>query len=127
MASVFLYAPQDFRNLCALSRTLEVFGQKDCFVFDPRGLIRERYGKSRLRVQRDVSSGAFERIHWQRIEEPERFLPAHAGRVVAAVAEPAASALTQFRFTATDLLLFGSESHGLPLSIVTLPAVKRRA
>jgi tRNA G18 (ribose-2'-O)-methylase SpoU len=124
MASVFLYAPQDFRNLCALSRTLEVFGQKECFVFDPERLIRERYGKSRARVQRDVSSGAFARILWHRVEEPERFLSAYAGRVVATVPQPGASVLTQFRFEATDLLLFGSESQGLPSNIVAACAGK---
>ncbi len=118
MARVFLYGPQDFRNLCAISRTLEVFGHAECFVFDPHRLIRERYGKSRLREQRVVSSGAFQAIRWQRVEEPERFLADYAGRVVATVPEPSASQLTRYRFEETDVLLFGSESHGLPPAVV---------
>lgn len=69
---VFLYAPQNFRNLCVLARTLEVFGQRECFVYDPYRLIRDRYGKSRSREQRVVSVGAFENILWTRVEVPSR-------------------------------------------------------
>jgi tRNA G18 (ribose-2'-O)-methylase SpoU len=118
MARVFLYAPQDFRNLCAISRTLEVFGHDECFVFDPRRLVRERYGKSRVREQRVVSAGAFSKIRWQRVEEPEHFLASYAGRVVATVADADASVLTRYRFEPTDLLLFGSEAQGLPAAVV---------
>ncbi len=129
MARVFLYSPQDFRNLCAISRTLEVFGQEECFVFDPRRLIRERYGKSRAREQRVVSAGAFTKIRWRRVEEPEPFLSSYAGRVVATVADAGASVVTRYRFEPTDLLLFGSEAQGLPAMVaascagkVTIPA-----
>jgi tRNA (cytidine/uridine-2'-O-)-methyltransferase len=118
MASVFLYAPQDFRNLCVLSRTLEVFGHTECFVFDRFGLIRERYGRYRAREQRVVSAGAFQKIDWRRVEAPEEFLSGWQGRVVGTVAEDSAAALDQFRFGADDLLLFGSESQGLPPPIV---------
>jgi tRNA G18 (ribose-2'-O)-methylase SpoU len=118
MALVFLYAPQDFRNLCAISRTLEVFGQSECFVFDPQRLVRERYGKSRTREQRVVSSGAFQKIRWNRVEDPAAFLSSYAGRVVATVATTDAVDVTRFRFSETDLLLFGSESQGLPDSLV---------
>jgi hypothetical protein len=69
MPNVLLHAPQDFRNLCVLARTLEVFGHRECYVFDPRRLVRERYGKSRTREMRVVSAGAFSKIHWQRIED----------------------------------------------------------
>jgi tRNA G18 (ribose-2'-O)-methylase SpoU len=116
--TVFLHAPQDFHNVCLLARTLEVFGQRECFVFDPNGLVRERYGKVRTRELRVVSAGAFEKIVWTRVEEPERFLRAYSGRAVAAVASAAAVPLERFSFTATDLLVFGSESRGLPESIV---------
>ncbi len=118
MARVFLYAPQDFRNLCANSRTLEVFGQEECFVFDPHRLIRKRYGKSRTREHRVVSAGAFSKIRWTRVEEPESFLSSYAGRVVATVADAGAHVLTRYRFEPTDLLLFGSEAQGLPAKIV---------
>lgn len=124
MARVFLHAPQDFRNLCAISRTLEVFGQTECFVFDPHRLLRERYGKSRTREQRVVSSGAFQKIRWHRIEEPASFLSSYAGRAIATVAAADAVDVTRFRFAETDLLLFGSESHGLPDELVASCAGK---
>jgi len=124
MASVFLYAPQDFHNVCLLSRTLEVFGYRECYVFDPHELIREKYGKYRSRELRVVSAGAFEKIEWKRVEEPERFLADHPGRVVATVADQAATPLTHHEFSATDMLLFGSESRGLPDAVVAASAAK---
>lgn len=118
MTNVFVYAPQDFRNLCVLARTLEVLGHTDCYVFDPRGLVRDSYGKSRSREMRVVSAGAFSKIRWNRVEEPARFLADYRGRVVATVVDAEATELTRFRFSSTDLLLFGSESYGLPASVV---------
>src|SRR5690349_15337325 len=111
MADVFLYAPQDFRNLCAIARTLEVLGHRDVYVFDPWRLIRERYGKSRSREMRDVSAGAFQKIRWTRVEHPVAFLRAFPGRLVATVADPSASPLTAFGFRRDDLLIFGGESQ----------------
>lgn len=101
-----------------MSRTLEVFGLTECWVFDPHRLIRERYGKSRTREQRVVSSGAFQKIRWTRVEDPALFLSSHAGRVVATVASADAVELSSYRFSETDLLLFGSESQGLPANLV---------
>ncbi|MBK7579807.1 MAG: hypothetical protein IPI67_06315 [Myxococcales bacterium] len=118
MTSVFLYAPQDFRNLCVLARTLEVFGHRECHVFDPRRLVRERYGKSRAREMRVVSAGAFAKIQWHRVDDPGQFLGNYSGRVVATVAQSGATPLTQFRFALNDLLVFGPESHGLPPAVV---------
>lgn len=120
MAEVFLYAPQDFRNLCAIARTLEVLGHREVHVFDPWRLIRERYGRARSRVMRDVSAGAFERMQWRRVDDPVSFLGAFPGRLVATVADAAAVALTAFAFRRDDLLLFGGESQGLPSEIVAL-------
>lgn len=118
MPSVFLYAPQDFRNLCVLARTLEVFGHSQCYVFDPHRLVRDRYGKSRLRELRVVSAGAFGKIAWQRVEEPLAFLGSYFGRIVATVADPRATSLAQFQFAADDLVVFGPESVGLPRAVV---------
>lgn len=119
MPNVFLYAPQDFHNLCLLARTLEVFGQRECFIFDPQRLVRERYGKMRSRELRAVSAGAFEKIAWRRVEQPDGVFAAHGGRVIATVAEPAATRLDDFRFASTDLIVFGSESAGLPAHVVS--------
>lgn len=118
MAPAFLYAPQDFHNLCLMARTLEAFGQRDCHVFDPHQLVRERYGKMRSRELRAVSAGAFEKIHWLRVDNPDQFLADYPGRVVATVADGDAVSLTEHRFALTDLILFGSERHGLPAHIV---------
>lgn len=120
MAEVFLYAPQDFRNLCAIARTLEVLGHREVHAFDPWRLIRERYGKARSREMRDVSAGAFTKIQWRRVEDPIRFLQAFPGRVVATVADVSAPKLTAFSFRRDDLLLFGGESQGLPDDVVGL-------
>lgn len=118
MSPVFLYAPEDFHNLCLLARTLEVFGHRSCHVFDPHHLVRDRYGKARSRELRAVSAGAFEKIHWIRVQEPEKFLRAQQGRVVATVLDQAAVPLHQHRFAPTDLILFGPETSGLPPEIV---------
>ena len=122
MASVFLYAPQDFRNLCAIARTLEILGHRQVYVFDRWHLIRDRYGKARSRVMRDVSSGAFEKLEWVRVEEPAAFLRAFSGRIVATVADVSATELTSFSFQRDDLVLFGAESQGLPEEVVALAA-----
>jgi tRNA(Leu) C34 or U34 (ribose-2'-O)-methylase TrmL len=119
MADVFLHAPQDFRNLCAIARTLEVLGHVRCYVFDPYRLVRERYGKSRARELRDVSGGAFHKLRWERVDEPTTFVTAFTGRVVATVAASDAVSLTTFEFQPDDLLVFGGESRGLPSEIVS--------
>lgn len=115
---VFLHAPQDFHNLCLLARTLEAFGHSECFVFDPERLVRERYGKVRSRELRAVSAGAFEKVRWSRVEEPARLFAEHSGRVVATVAGASAVPLAEHRFFDDDLVVFGSESQGLPPEVV---------
>ena len=120
MAGFFLYAPQDFRNLCAIARTLEVLGHREVYAFDPYHLIRDSYGRARSRVMRDVSGGAFEKIRWARIAEPLQFLRAFRGRIVATVADTSATELTTFSFQQDDLVLFGAESQGLPDEVVAL-------
>jgi tRNA G18 (ribose-2'-O)-methylase SpoU len=111
---VFLYAPAQFANLCLIARTLEVFGFRECHVFDPHRLVRERYGKSYTQRLRTVSAGAFSKIRWQRLEsDPIAFLDAQRGRRVATVASPSASSLYEFRFRTSDWLIFGPEARGL--------------
>lgn len=124
MPRVFLHAPQSFHNLCLLARTLEAFGERECFVFDPNGLVKERYGKMRTRELRVVSAGAFEKITWQRVDAPEQLLREHAGRTVATVLAPDAVPLTRFEFTEADLVVFGSESRGLPDAVVAAAGAK---
>jgi tRNA G18 (ribose-2'-O)-methylase SpoU len=114
MANVFLYAPQNFHNICLLSRSLESFGHKDCYLFDPHGIVREHYGKYRTRELRATSRGAFETIRWLRVENPMEFFANPPGRVIATVAGPQATPLSSFQFNPTDVILFGSERRGLP-------------
>ena len=123
LVSVLLHAPQDFHNLCLLGRTLEAFGYRRCLVFDPHRLVRERYGKVRSREMRAVSAGAFEKIAWVRVDDPGEVLATHAGRVVAAVADPCASSLCEHKFEDTDLIVFGSESFGLPQDVIAASQV----
>ena len=118
MPSVFLFAPQDFHNLCLLARTLEAFGHRECAVFDPHRLVRQRYGKARSRELRAVSAGAFEKVRWVCVEQPDEYLRQHAGRVIATVAAPAATALPEHRCEGSDLIVFGPESVGLPADVV---------
>jgi tRNA G18 (ribose-2'-O)-methylase SpoU len=116
---VFLYAPEQFENLCVLARTLEVFGFRHCHVYDPHRLVRERYGKSYAQRLRTVSAGAFHKIEWRRVDQhvPE-FLRAHAGRRVATVPRQSASSLYRFGFQRSDLLVLGAEGSGLPPEIL---------
>jgi tRNA G18 (ribose-2'-O)-methylase SpoU len=123
MPHVLLHAPRDFNNVCVLARTLDVFGYRECHVFDPHRIIRDRYGKSYSRRLRIVSSGAFEHILWQRVADPLSFVRQHRGRTVATVADPRATSLSGFRFEADDLLVFGSESDGLPVPVVEAATV----
>ena len=110
---VFLDSPQDFGNLCLLSRTLEVFGVKRCYVHDPNRLIRSRYGKSRTRQIKTISAGAFFHVAFKRVEEPEAFLDALPGRKVATVPDQRATPLSRFTFRPDDTIVFGSEGRGI--------------
>ena len=118
MVNVFLYAPESFHNLCLLARTLEAFGHRQCTLFDPHRLVRERYGKVRSREVRVVSAGAFEKISWVRVERPAEFLAEYPGRRVMTVLDPRAVSLSKFAFATNDLLVFGPEAHGLPPEVV---------
>ena len=111
---VFLYAPEQFENLCVLARTLEVFGFSTCHVYDPHRIVRDRYGKSYSQKLRNVSAGAFSKIQWHRIEgDPLEFVRHYPGRRVATVPRQTATSLHHFSFSDTDLLIIGPEAHGL--------------
>jgi len=118
MVNVFLYAPESFHNLCLLARSLEAFGHRQCMIFDPHRLVRERYGKVRSRELRVVSAGAFEKIRWVRVERPAEFLAEYEGRRVMTVLDSGAVPLSRFEFAAGDLLVFGPEANGLPPVVV---------
>ena len=118
--SVFLDAPHDFEHVCVISRTLEALGVGSCHVYDPNHLIRTSYGKSRTRRINTVSAGAFFRVAFERVEEPEAFLKASPGRKVATVLDPGAEPLTQFSFQIDDLLVFGSEGQGIRPELLAL-------
>ncbi len=119
-AEVFLYAPQNFNNLCALSRTLDVLGVARCHVFDPNRLVRPRYGKSNTRRIRSVSTGAFYHIDWVRHDDPELFIREQRSRTVATVPGGASVSLDCFEFADDDVLVFGAESSGLPAELLAL-------
>ncbi|HYP76472.1 MAG TPA: TrmH family RNA methyltransferase [Polyangiaceae bacterium] len=117
---VFVYAPEQFENLCVLARTLEVFGFERCHVFDPHRIVRDRYGKSYGQKLRTVSAGAFSKIAWLRLEaDPLTFLRSYPGRRVATVPRQSATSLHHFRFRQSDLLVIGAEGRGLDAAVLT--------
>lgn len=118
---VFLYAPEQFENLCVMARTLEVLGFPRCHVYDPHRLLRERYGKSYSQRLRTVSAGAFGKIEWLRIDDdPLAVLRGHVGRRVATVPRAEATSLHHFRFRSQDLLIVGGEGRGLEPNVIEL-------
>jgi len=118
MVEVFVYAPTDFKNLCVLARTLEVFGVTRCAVFDPNRLIRATYGRSYKRRLKTVSAGAFEKIDFRVIADPVNYLERFTSRTIATVADPSADSLYDFAVAEDDLLVFGSEGTGLPSEFI---------
>jgi tRNA G18 (ribose-2'-O)-methylase SpoU len=117
MVEVFLYAPQDFTNVCVIARTLEAFSVSSCYVFDPNRLIRARYGKSYTQRLRTVSAGAFFKIQWRTVPDPIEFLGQHDGRSLAVSSSPTVPCLFDFALRPDDLFIFGSERHGIPAEI----------
>lgn len=115
---VLVHAPEDFNNLCVLTRTLKVLGVTHCFVFDPHRLIRPRYGKSYGRKLRTVSAGAFSRIEFLPVTDSLAFIQGYRGRTIATVPDQSASSLYEFSFGEDDLIVFGSEGLGLPAEVI---------
>lgn len=116
--NILLDGPQHFDNLCAVVRTLEVFGVQRCFVYDPSHLVRERYGKRRRRESRTISAGAFGRVELIRVLDPVAWLSQVPGRVVVTVPAEGATPLPAFSFQAGDTLVFGGESQGIQAAII---------
>jgi tRNA G18 (ribose-2'-O)-methylase SpoU len=117
---ILLYAPQNFNNLCMIARTLDVFGFRDCHVFDPKRLVRDRYGRRNTRRITNISSGAFAHIRFLPVEDPVAFVKNHAGRRVATVVDGGAVPLADVRFRESDLIVLGSEVDGLPPETLTV-------
>jgi tRNA G18 (ribose-2'-O)-methylase SpoU len=117
---VFLDSPQDFGNLCLLSRTLEVLGVERCYLHDPHQLIRHRYGKSRTRQIKHISAGAFFRVAFERVKQPEAFLATLPGRKVATVPDEHATPLSHFVFRPDEVIVFGSEGCGIRPEVLAL-------
>jgi tRNA (guanosine-2'-O-)-methyltransferase len=117
---IFLYAPEDFKNLCVIARSLECFGFKNCCVYDPHQLIRQKYGKSYTKRIRTVSAGAFFLIQWEVVERPQELISAHSGRRIATESNQNGVPLNQFSFLPSDLVIFGSERNGIPPEIKSL-------
>ncbi len=117
---VFLDSLQDFENLCLIARTLEVLGVGRCYVHDPNRLVRPRYGKSRTRQIKAISAGAFFRVAFERVEDPEAFLAALPGRKVATVSDQRAMPLPLFAFRPDDVVVFGSAGRGIRPEMLAL-------
>ncbi len=111
---ILVHAPKDFNNLCVLARTLEVLGVGRCHVFDPHRVIRPSYGKSYTRKLKTVSAGAFFRIEFVPVTASVEFIRDYPDRTIASVPDQTATSLYDFEFSRDDLLVLGSEAHGLP-------------
>ena len=117
MVTVFLHAPRDFTNLCVIARTLDALGVSSCTVFDPHRLIRPHYGKSYARRLSNVSAGAFKKVEWHVVSDPIDFLRRYDGGCIAVSSSPAAASVYDVAFRPDDLLVFGSERHGIPADV----------
>jgi tRNA G18 (ribose-2'-O)-methylase SpoU len=115
---VLVHAPEDFNNLCVLTRTLEVLGVDSCHVYDPHRLVRPQYGKSYTRKLLNVSAGAFFRVKWVPVVSSMGFIGEYRGRSVATVPDQTAISLYTFDFLPDDLLVLGSEARGLPSEVI---------
>jgi tRNA (cytidine/uridine-2'-O-)-methyltransferase len=115
---VFVYAPEDFTNLCVLTRTLDALGLNLCYVFDPHRIVRPRYGRSYTRKLKAISAGAFFRIEFVPVSAPLEFIAGYGGRTIATVPDQSATSLYDFTFGQDDLLVFGSEGGGLPPELI---------
>jgi tRNA guanosine-2'-O-methyltransferase len=122
---ILVHAPEDFNNLCVLARTLEVLGIGRCHVFDPHRIIRPAYGKSYTRKLKTVSAGAFFRIEFVPVSAPVEFIHSYRHRTIASVPDQTATSLYDFEFTRDDLLVLGSEAHGLPGEVIEVCDVRQ--
>lgn len=76
------------------------------------------YGQGGDRTQEVLPRGAFFRIRFERVTRPVEFIEGYAGRSIAAVTDQSAASLYDFGFDRDDLLVFGSEGHGLPEAVI---------
>ena len=97
-----------------------MFGVERCYIYDPNALIRPQYGKSRTRQINSLSAGAFFRVVFELVGDPETFLAATPGRNVATVPDRLATPLTKFAFRTDDTIVFGSESRGVRPDLLAL-------
>lgn len=117
---ILLYSPQDFQNICTITRVLENFGLKECFIYDKNNLIRDHYWKSYSRKIRTVSAGAFDKIQFLKIKDPILFLKEYTWRKIATIIDKTSESIIWFDFQKDDLVIFWSESSGIPLEISSL-------
>jgi tRNA G18 (ribose-2'-O)-methylase SpoU len=118
--NIFLYAPDDFKNLCVIARSLECFGFNKCYIYDPNRLVRQKYGKSYSNRIQTVSAGAFFLIQWEVVGDPLEFVGNYSGRRIATLPTQNAIPLYKFSFLPSDLMIFGSERNGIPTEIQAL-------
>lgn len=105
--NIFLYDPQDFSNVCTISRTLEFFWVKDCYVYDNHNLIREKYWKSYSRRLKTQSVWAFEKINFHKIEDYISFLKTYKWRKIITLLDEKADSLENYKPLENDIIIFG--------------------
>lgn len=110
----------DFQNICSISRSMEFFWKKECYIFDPNNLVREKYGKSYKRKLRWVSAWAFEKIKFIKIDNPIDFLKEYNWRKIATVLSDNSEKSFDFKFLENDLVIFWNEVNWISKEVLDL-------
>lgn len=132
---VLIYAPQKYFNFAAIVRTLDFFGLHKVYLVDSNDLMQpfEECSKSWKRKLKNVSSGSIKHVKVEKVDDS--FIFEYKGRSIATFAETAKARqnrleegandfnkklidLDHFQFKQDDLLIFGSESVGVPKEIL---------
>jgi tRNA G18 (ribose-2'-O)-methylase SpoU len=118
---IFVYQPQSSENLALIARSLEVFGHRLAYVYDPQAqALKLDSTKRGLRRRVRISRGAWDKVEFVQVDDPLRFLADYPGRKYATALVPEAQTLYDWQPQESDLLLFGNEARGLPGEILAL-------
>lgn len=116
--NIFLYKPQDFSNICTISRTLEFFWIEKCYIYDENNLIREKYWKSYKRRLATQSAWAFEKIKFIKVENYLEFFKNYTWRKIITLIDKKAKNLKDYNYKKDDLIIFWNESFWLTDDVI---------
>lgn len=124
IVNALLYAPQYRPNMSSMIRSAEFYGLKTIYIYDKNGLLDPPNNKTSRadmnHLARVWTAGAIEFIEITKITDIQDFLTNYSGRKVATMLDKTAHHLSNFKFEANDLIIFGSEKHGLDADALPL-------